>query len=351
MDIPAGLVNVARLGPGSRDVRSYATGDVVSAVVPAGIRPTAGSSRAATGSPPSTGPAWSPPSPSPSAAPTRMNDGKCDPYGGFWAGSMALDDAEGSASLYRLAPDGTCRRALTGVTISNGLAWRDPEHVYYVDTPTRRVDLLTVTPDGAVTDRRPAFAVPAELGFPDGLTIDADGRLWVALWGGGAVACFAPDGDRADHRRGGRGPGELLHVRRARPRDARHHDLAGVLHAAAARRRSRGRGTSSWPTSAPAAFRPTASGEAQVCGGVSYCIAPRRCPRCRGSAPGRRRSGSTAFGNVTLPPCRLDGRGDGVDVVDGEGGLEPVQPAAGARLGCVRAGGPGCPGRRPCRCG
>ena len=51
-----------------------------------------------------------------------------------------------------------------------------------------------MTPDGAVTDRRPAFAVPAELGFPDGLTIDVDGRLWVALWGGGAVACFAPDG-------------------------------------------------------------------------------------------------------------------------------------------------------------
>ena len=80
------------------------------------------------------------------------------------------------------------------MTTSNGLAWRDAEHVYYVDTPTRRVDLLTVTPDGVVADRRPAFAVPAEMGFPDGLTIDVDGRLWVALWGGGAVACFAPDG-------------------------------------------------------------------------------------------------------------------------------------------------------------
>jgi sugar lactone lactonase YvrE len=195
VDIPAGLVNVARLGPVLREVRSYGVGDVVGAVVPRrdpadgwvvasrhGFTALDRSGLVAPLAEPERG------------AVTRMNDGKCDPFGGFWAGSMALDDASGTASLYRLAPDGTCRRALHGVTISNGLAWRDPAHMYYVDTPTRRVDLLTVTPDGAVTDRRPAFDVPAELGFPDGLTIDVDGRLWVALWGGGAVACFAPDG-------------------------------------------------------------------------------------------------------------------------------------------------------------
>ena len=195
VDIPAGLVNVARLGTQLEDVRGYAVGDVVGAVVPR-RDPADGwvvASRHGFAALDRSGVV------APLAEPerdtvTRMNDGKCDPFGGFWAGSMALDDAEGTASLYRLAPDGTCRRALAGVTISNGLAWRDPEHMYYVDTPTRRVDLLTVTPDGAVTDRRPAFDVPAELGFPDGLTIDVDGRLWVALWGGGAVACFAPDG-------------------------------------------------------------------------------------------------------------------------------------------------------------
>jgi sugar lactone lactonase YvrE len=197
VDIPAGLVNVARLGPELREVRSYGVGDVVGAVVPRrdpadgwvvasrhGFTALDRSGEVAPIAEPERG------------ATTRMNDGKCDPYGGFWAGSMALDDAAGgSASLYRLAPDGTWRRALTGVTISNGLAWRDPEHMYYVDTPTRRVDLLTVTPDGTVTDRREAFAVPDELGLPDGMTIDADGRLWVALWGGAAVACFAPDGE------------------------------------------------------------------------------------------------------------------------------------------------------------
>jgi sugar lactone lactonase YvrE len=196
VDISAGLVNVARLEPELRDVRSYATGDVVGAVVPR-RDPTDGwvvASRhgfAALDRSGQVAPIVEPER----GAVTRMNDGKCDPFGGFWAGSMSLDDAEGTGSLYRLAPDGTCRRALTGVTVSNGLAWRDAEHVYYVDTPTRRVDLFTVTPEGAVTDRRPAFAVPADLGFPDGLTIDADGRLWVALWGGGAVACFAPDGE------------------------------------------------------------------------------------------------------------------------------------------------------------
>jgi sugar lactone lactonase YvrE len=195
VDISAGLVNVAPPGLVLDEVRSYAVGDVVGAVVPR-RDPADGwvvashhgfsaldRSGAVT--------AIAEPERSADRRADRMNDGKCDPFGGFWAGSMG---SEGTASLYRLAPDGTCRPALSGVTISNGLAWRDPEHVYYIDTPTRRVDLLTATPDGAVTDRRPAFSVPAELGFPDGMTIDADGRLWVALWGGGAVACFAPDG-------------------------------------------------------------------------------------------------------------------------------------------------------------
>ena len=191
VDIPAGLVNVARLGPVLSEGRSYQVGDVVGAVVPR-RDPADGwvvASRHGFSALDRSGVVTAIAEPEHTA--DRMNDGKCDPFGGFWAGSMG---PEGTASLYRLAPDGTCRTALAGVTTSNGLAWRDPEHVYYVDTPTRRVDLLTVTPDGTVADRRPAFAVPAEMGFPDGLTIDVDGRLWVALWGGGAVACFAPDG-------------------------------------------------------------------------------------------------------------------------------------------------------------
>ena len=168
VDIPAGLVNVARLGPGFERGAQLRDGRRRRARSSrAAIRPTAGWSRAGTGSPPSTGPAWSPPIAEPERGPpTRMNDGKCDPFGGFWAGSMASTTPRAPPAC--TASPRTARAAprSPGVTTSNGLAWRDPEHMYYVDTPTRRVDLLTVTPDGAVTDRRPAFAVPAELGLP-----------------------------------------------------------------------------------------------------------------------------------------------------------------------------------------
>jgi sugar lactone lactonase YvrE len=293
VDIPAGLVNVARLGPVLREVRSYGVGDVVGAVVPR-RDPADGwvvASRYGFTALDRSG-VVTPIAEPERGAVTRMNDGKCDPYGGFWAGSVALDGAEGSANLYRLAPDGPCHRALTGVPISNGLAWRHRAHMYYVDTPTRRVDLLTVTPDGAVTDRRPAFDVPAEMGFPDGMTIDADGRLWVALWGGGAVAGFAPDGTVVATVEGGRGPGELLHVRGARPRDARDHDLAGVLHTRAIGRRAvvgpplRGRRRRARPAAVP--LRVTLR-----CAAACRTASPRcRCPRCRGSGSARRRSGS-----------------------------------------------------------
>ena len=195
VDILGGLVVVGWPWPTLDDLRTYEVDDVVSAVVPR-RDPVHGwvvASRHGFSALDRSGAvaAIAEPERSVDRRADRMNDGKCDPYGGFWAGSMG---PEGAASLYRLAPDGTSHRALSGVTTSNGLAWRDPEHVYYIDTPTRRVDLLTVTPDGTVTDRSPAFTVPAELGFPDGMTIDTDGRLWIALWGGAAVACFTPDG-------------------------------------------------------------------------------------------------------------------------------------------------------------
>lgn len=194
VDIPAGHVHVGGLD--GVPVRTYATGDAVGAVVPC-RDPARGwvvASRHGFAALDRSGDVTPLAEPE-RGANTRMNDGKCDPFGGFWAGSMGLDGAAGAGTLHHLAADGTCRPALTGVSISNGLAWRDDAHVYYIDTPTRRVDLLTVTPVGTVTDRQPAFAVPAELGHPDGMTIDADGQLWVALWGGSAVACFAPDGE------------------------------------------------------------------------------------------------------------------------------------------------------------
>lgn len=119
----------------------------------------------------------------------RFNDGKCDPAGRFWAGTMAYDVAPGAGALYRLGPDGRADRVLDGVTISNGLAWSaDGLTMYYIDSPTQRVDAFSFVPDtGEISDRRPVVRIPSELGGPDGMTIDAEGGLWVALWGGSAV--------------------------------------------------------------------------------------------------------------------------------------------------------------------
>jgi sugar lactone lactonase YvrE len=126
----------------------------------------------------------------------RMNDGNCDPQGRFWAGSMALDERPGAGSLYRLDPDGSVVRMLSDVTISNGIGWSpDASTMYYIDTPTRRVDAFSFDSDeGTIRDRRPIVALPPGPGSPDGMTVDADGCLWVALYGGSAVHRYTPDG-------------------------------------------------------------------------------------------------------------------------------------------------------------
>ncbi len=126
----------------------------------------------------------------------RMNDGSCDAAGRFWAGTMALDETPGAGSLYRLDPDGTVRTMIAGVTISNGLAWTaDGRTMYYVDTGSGCIDRFDVEPvTGDLSGRRPFVRVPPGAGAPDGLTLDADGGVWVALWGGGAVRRYTPDG-------------------------------------------------------------------------------------------------------------------------------------------------------------
>lgn len=126
----------------------------------------------------------------------RMNDGNCDRDGGFWAGTMALDEHAGAGALYRLDPDGRVTTMLRSVTISNGLDWTDDGRtMYFIDSPTQSVDVFDVGPSsGAIDNRRTLVRIPPDDGAPDGLTLDADGHLWVALWGGGAVHRYAPDG-------------------------------------------------------------------------------------------------------------------------------------------------------------
>ncbi len=132
-------------------------------------------------------PVWSDPG-------VRMNEGGCDPDGRFWCGSMAYDQAPGAAALYRLDPDGGVATVLRGVTISNGLDWSpDGSLAYYDDTATHRVDVFDYDRDAGLTARRPFVRLPDE-GNPDGLTVDAEGGVWVALFGSGAVHRYRADG-------------------------------------------------------------------------------------------------------------------------------------------------------------
>jgi sugar lactone lactonase YvrE len=125
----------------------------------------------------------------------RMNEGGADPAGNFWCGSMAYDESTGAGALYRLTPDLTVTKVLDGVTISNGFGFSpDGTRAYYVDTPTRQVDVFDHA-DGTLTNRRTAVEIADGPGAPDGLTVDAEGCLWVALFGGSAVHRYSPDGE------------------------------------------------------------------------------------------------------------------------------------------------------------
>jgi sugar lactone lactonase YvrE len=126
----------------------------------------------------------------------RSNDAKCDPAGRLWVGTMADDERLGAGSLYRVDPDRSAVRVLGGTTISNGLGWSlDARRMYFVDSPTRRVDALAFDPEtGAATDRAVLVDASAFPGVPDGLAVDAEGCVWVAMHEGAALLRFSPDG-------------------------------------------------------------------------------------------------------------------------------------------------------------
>jgi sugar lactone lactonase YvrE len=125
---------------------------------------------------------------------TLPNDGKCDPVGRFWAGTKDVQEKNPLGSLYCLNSDLTCRRMETQVTVSNGITW-NPDYtiMYYIDSPTRKVfayeyDLET----GQISGRKVAIDVPFDMGFPDGMTTDGEGMLWIAHWGAWKVARWNP---------------------------------------------------------------------------------------------------------------------------------------------------------------
>lgn len=126
----------------------------------------------------------------------RGNDAAVAPDGALWAGTMRYDEATGGGTLSRVTGDGTAELVLDDVTVSNGTGWSpDGRLMYYIDTPTRRIDVLDHDADtGRVTGRRPLAEVEDGAGFPDGLTVDAEGCVWVALWDGGAVRRYTPSG-------------------------------------------------------------------------------------------------------------------------------------------------------------
>jgi sugar lactone lactonase YvrE len=125
----------------------------------------------------------------------RMNDGKCDSAGRFWAGTMAYDLTPGAGALYGLDTDHSVAKVLEDVTLSNGLGWSpDDTNMYFIDSTINGIDVFDYEPDaGSLHNRRRLIDVPSELGMPDGMTVDAEGFLWVALWGGWSVRRYAPD--------------------------------------------------------------------------------------------------------------------------------------------------------------
>jgi sugar lactone lactonase YvrE len=128
---------------------------------------------------------------------TRMNDAACDPQGRFWAGTLADDHHPGGGALYRLDTDGRSEQVLDGLTISNGLGWSpDGRTMFLADSIPGVIHAFTFDGQrGTISKGRVLVTIPEEVGAPDGLTVDAAGDLWVAVYGGGCVRRYAPNGE------------------------------------------------------------------------------------------------------------------------------------------------------------
>ena len=125
----------------------------------------------------------------------RFNDGKCDPAGRFWAGTMSLLESPEAGHVYMMGNDFKVSKKIDKVSISNGMAWSlDHRIFYYIDTPTFTVvayDFDKIS--GTISNKKIIINVPEAEGFPDGMTIDAEGMLWIGHWQGWQVSRWNPD--------------------------------------------------------------------------------------------------------------------------------------------------------------
>jgi len=126
----------------------------------------------------------------------RMNDGKCDSRGRLWSGTFSTLFHRGAGSLYRIDPDLSLTRAVSNVRVSNGIGWNgDETRMYFVDTLSGGIDVFDYDIDtGAVSNRSQFVTIAREEGLPDGLAVDAEGCIWVALFYGGEVRRYSPRG-------------------------------------------------------------------------------------------------------------------------------------------------------------
>jgi sugar lactone lactonase YvrE len=134
--------------------------------------------------------------PEPHLPGNRFNDGKCDPAGRFWAGTMAYDMAKGNGSLYCLHPHLTIERKLTGISISNGLAWnKSADTLYFIDTLTHQLTAFNYDiKTGNIMNKRVVAEFDKNLGYPDGMAMDEKNKLWVAFYNGSKVIRINPEG-------------------------------------------------------------------------------------------------------------------------------------------------------------
>jgi sugar lactone lactonase YvrE len=127
----------------------------------------------------------------------RMNDAKCDAAGRLWAGSTDLAFAPGEGALHVLGADWRAEQVLTGLTLPNGLDWSpDARTFYLIDSIAGELNAFDVQPDRpGLANRRLVASFPQDGGLADGMTVDAGGALWIAMWGGHRVIRLSPDGD------------------------------------------------------------------------------------------------------------------------------------------------------------